>query len=464
MIGKKLISVYNCMNGVEKRAFSRFLASPYYNQRPELEVYWQYFLTDFGEKGKKFTAVDIHSLLYPAATFDQKKFRHVSSWLLKKMEQFFVVRKQEQLAFEQKLNLARVYREKKLDGLFERKLDGAREVVNSKKLDPERFHEAYLLEYEQYANIESSKRTATNNLQGLNDSLDEYLLVSKLKQSCLMLAHQAVYKIQYNFSFLNHLLNYLEDHPLLDNPAIALYYHCYRAFNENESTHFYQFKNLLIHHQEDFTASEIRGLLLFALNFCIRQLNEGDESFAKDAWDFYLLGLRQKLLHENETLSRFTYKNAVALGLRLKEYDWTDKFIDQYKKDLAPKFKENYYNYNKAQLYFTQGKYDQAMPLLAMLDDSDLLLNFDAKVILIKMYYELEELDALLSLLDSFAVMLQRKKVIGYHKTYYKELIHLTKKLLELPAGKSKKHEQLRQLILAKEKFPEKDWFLRMVG
>jgi len=75
----------------------------------------------------------------------------------------------------------------------------------------------------------------------------------------------------------------------------------------------------------------------------------------------------------------------------------------------------------------------------------------------------LGEIDALHSLLDSFSMMLQRKKVVSYHKNYYKELIKLTKKLLELSGGATKLREALRSEILAKDKFPEKDWFLKML-
>ncbi len=461
MVGKKLVEVLNKMNGVEKRAFTKFLAAPYYNNRPELSQYWAYVLK---EKGGRFVPEDIFSLIYPAQNYDEKQFRHLSSWLLKKIEQFFVVRKKEKDEFDTNLTLAKVYREKKQAVLFEQNLNKAKNNLSIQKLGPDRFLNAYQLEFEQYAYIESNKRTSANNLQGLNDSLDEYLLVSKLKQSCLMLAHQAVFKIEYDFSFLNNILSFLEKSSMLENPAIGLYYHCYRAFNENDFNHFHQFKSLLIVHQEDFSPSEIRSLLLFALNFCIRQINEGDQIYAKEAWDFYKLGLRQKLLYENDYLGRFTYKNVVALGIKLKEFTWVGEFNEQYKKDLEPKFQENYFNYNQAQLYFAQKNYNEAMPLLAKLDDSDLLLNFDAKVILIKMYFELKEVDALHSLLDSFGAMIQRKKVIGYHKSYYKELIQLTKKLLELPSGGSAKRASLRETILSKQKFPEKDWFLRMVG
>ena len=72
------------------------------------------------------------------------------------------------------------------------------------------------------------------------------------------------------------------------------------------------------------------------------------------------------------------------------------------------------------------------MPLLAQVDDSDFLLMLDAKVLLLKMYYETGEWDALDSLLASFKTFLRRKKQIGYHEEHYKSLLRYTSKLLKI--------------------------------
>ncbi|MCY7330670.1 MAG: hypothetical protein LH618_19110 [Saprospiraceae bacterium] len=50
------------------------------------------------------------------------------------------------------------------------------------------------------------------------------------------------------------------------------------------------------------------------------------------------------------------------------------------------------------------------MPLLAQAGESDLLLNLDSRVMLLKIYYETGEWDALDALLASFRVLLLRKK------------------------------------------------------
>jgi hypothetical protein len=62
----------------------------------------------------------------------------------------------------------------------------------------------------------------------------------------------------------------------------------------------------------------------------------------------------------------------------------------------------------------------------------DILLNLNSKSMLIKMYYEQEEFDALESLLNSSTTYLARKKVIGYHKAGFSNLLKLAKKLLKI--------------------------------
>ena len=70
------------------------------------------------------------------------------------------------------------------------------------------------------------------------------------------------------------------------------------------------------------------------------------------------------------------------------------------------------------------------MPLLAQVDESDLLLNLDSRVMLLKMYYETGEWDALDALLTSFRVLLLRKKkVIGYHQSHYLNTLRYIQKL-----------------------------------
>jgi len=146
--------------------------------------------------------------------------------------------------------------------------------------------------------------------------------------------------------------------------------------------------------------------------------------------------------------------------LRLGEFDWTSHFIEHYQKFLEKKHKDNIVDYSLAKLHFERGSYDEAMRLLIYADFNDILLQLNAKTMLIKIYFEKEEEDALESLLDSMRTYIQRKQVMGYHKANYLNIIKFTKKILNLHPYQKEQIQKLRQEIENISPLTEKEWLL----
>ena len=82
---------------------------------------------------------------------------------------------------------------------------------------------------------------------------------------------------------------------------------------------------------------------------------------------------------------------------------------------------------------------------------------------LIKMFYEESEFDALESLLESMRTYLQRKDVIGYHKSNYKNIIKYTKKLINSFAYSKQKKLDLKDEITNANPLTEKSWLLEQL-
>jgi len=121
--------------------------------------------------------------------------------------------------------------------------------------------------------------------------------------------------------------------------------------------------------------------------------NIGVEGYLRKLFDINKIGIESGAFLEKGFLSRFTYKNIVTAGVRLKEYKWTEQFIEQYKPLLEDKYRESSYSYNKAVLEYDKKNYSNAISLLQKADYDDVLLNLAAKNILLKIYYGLEYLD-----------------------------------------------------------------------
>ncbi len=100
------------------------------------------------------------------------------------------------------------------------------------------------------------------------------------------------------------------------------------------------------------------------------------------------------------------------------------------------------------------------MPLLAQVGDADPLLMLDAKVLLLKMYFETAQWDALDSLLTSLKAYLRRKTSLGYHKEHYLSLVYYTQKMLALNTHDRSATQGLRQEVVAAGNVLEREWLL----
>lgn len=76
----------------------------------------------------------------------------------------------------------------------------------------------------------------------------------------------------------------------------------------------------------------------------------------------------------------------------------------------------NAYAYNLANLYFQQTRYKEAMKLLQTVSFDDLFYSTESKMLLLRIYYELNEKEPMLSLFESFRMYLRRNKQITDEK------------------------------------------------
>jgi hypothetical protein len=454
----KLLELFQSLGGVEKRECTKFLNSPYFNQREDVLLLWQVLL-DTG-----FTELDptqCYSKVYPGEAFDAAKWRHIQSFLISRMERFLAQRAFEQMPLAADLHLAPVLRKNKLGKSHSYILQRIGKRMAQLPHDQDFYHWEYQLEWEKYIAIESHTRSRENNLAAVAHALDVYLLASKLRLACLMESHQAVFNTDYDQTYLPALMAYLEHSKLREVPLVALYYYCYRALIAGAEDDFRAFRLQLEQQSAQLPAEERRTFLLLAVNFCIRRLNTGAQQYIREAFDLYRVGLETDALLEQGYLSRFAYKNIVALGLRLKEFAWVETFIKNYEIHLEEKYRMANRDYNLARLYFTQKDYQRAMPLLAQVDESDLLLNLDSRVMLLKMYFETGEWDALDALIASFKVLLLRKKkVIGYHQSHYLNTLRYIQKLTRLNLNDKAAVANFRQEVERNTAVLEKDWLL----
>jgi hypothetical protein len=362
------------------------------------------------------------------------------------------------------LNVLSALRERKVEEkIFSHELKNAAQKSDNQLLRNQDFyHQLFRLESERYENTVSQKRNTAEGFQELSDALNVYFIAQKLRQACAALSHRTFLNQNTEVDFLQEVLAYVAEHPsVLEIPLIALYYHSYHSLMDLENTsHFEQLKKILFASGHLFKVAELREFHLHAINCCIKRINFAKTAYIAEVFEIYRNGLKINALLDGEQLSRFTYNNIVMAGVRLKEFDWTEQFIHDYKPFLEEKYRESIFHHALATFYFKKKDFEKAMLLLNSVEFDDVLHNLDARRMLLCMYYDLGEFDALDAHLEAFKTHLYRQKGLDYHRENYLNLVSFTKRLVNLDFSNEKKISELRLEIIDTAKLLEKEWLL----
>lgn len=454
------------------RKFRKFICSPYFNQRKDVIRLFDYLDNALNAlKPITLHRKTVFVYIFPNEVFDEKKLRHVTSFLLKILKKYLSQVEIENDPIQIQQQLCRSLRKKGLEVFFEKELTNTLNLLEKESLRDGNFYfQKYQLGMEEAVFTMPQRRSGEMNFQSIANHLTISYISSVLRLSCNMQSHQTMSGQVYELNLLPEVLLLIESGEYKEVPAVTLYFHCYSAIKnlekkeiEKSEHNFEQLKSLIDQHWTVFPASEIRDIYLFAVNYCIKRLNASDRDFIREAFELYRSGLKNKTLLEEGILSSFTYKNITRLGTALSENDWVEHFLENYKKYLHPRERENTWRYNLAFFHFQQQKYKRAMQLLLQTEFNDVLNNLDARRMLLKSYFELGEFNALDSLLDSFSRYIQRQKDMGYHRENYLNLIRFVKKITQFGLKDKKVLQELTKEIEITNKLAEKDWLLEKV-
>ncbi|HRG42616.1 MAG TPA: hypothetical protein PLC27_14505, partial [Saprospiraceae bacterium] len=189
----------------------------------------------------------------------------------------------------------------------------------------------------------------------------------------------------------------------------------------------------------------------------------GDKAFSQQLLDYYITALNRKYLLTNGYLSKNTYRNINTIAIRMGRYEDAAQISTDNVQYLRKEEKDGAFNFNMANIFYAKQQYQDALDALRYVDSDDHLSNLFAKTLMLKIYFETKQDRLLDSHLDAMQVYLTRKKIIGYHKTNYSNIVRYTRKLMRLnPYDKNAKNK-LAKNIRDEKLLPDRDWLLKQV-
>src|SRR5262249_4694210 len=131
---------------------------------------------------------------------------------------------------------------------------------------------------------------------------------------------------------------------------------------------------------------------------------------------------------------------------------------------LPPAERDNIFRYNLALFHYRAGEHLKVLEFLRAVEFSEVFINLDVRRMLLISYYELEEWQALASLLDRFKAYLRRQKELGYHRESYLNLIKFTQKMMKSTGKRGTGRRSLAARIAGVKAVAEREWLLGKLG
>lgn len=454
----KVVQILRALPADRIRLLEKFVQSPAHNSHRDVVTLFLYLRKHLhkGEKALRKESVFAH--LFPGEPFEMQRVHYVSSYLLRVVEEFLAWQEWRNRDADYQLSLLRSLRELRMEGHFDFVFDQAQKTEQKAPLGIDGLFFSHQLEMERVQHDRLKIGKQEFRLQETSRTLDLFFVANKLRNACILLSNQMVSKTSYDMGLLGKVLDFLDGNPMLEHPLVSLYFLAYRTLhNMEDDPAFRQLKNLLVQHRHAIEVDELHDVYIFAINYCIRRLNSGEQDFMADAFDIYKMGLEINAFLQHGVMTARTYSNITMSGLKLREFEWVEAFIFKYKDTIPEKHRDGYFNYNLSRLYYEQKRFRDAMPLLLQMEYDDALLTCLGKILLAKMHYELDEFDSLYSHLQSFRTYVLRKKLPGNYQEGTLGFISFLTKLVQRTPGAA---DQIRQDLLETKIVTEKEWLL----
>ena len=465
----KAFQIILLLSAHERKQLSRFLKSPYFNTSQILVKLGEVFANEAEIcQDERYDRYQVWKKVFKQQAFNDTLFRKHCSDLFKLIEEFLIV---EQIVSDTDRKALLFYTsvvQKKLEPLYQSSLNVVKQVQKNRKYLSSFDYLDDFKQEKQYSHMMdfNVKPTLRMNAEELSDNLDLFYWIEKLKLCYLVLSQNKTQKFEYDISLFDKLDEIVPDLPLEKHPGLAIYYYIYLTRKEEDNVeHYYKLKSLIQQYVDILPLSEALDIFDSASNYCIGRLNARDEPFWRENLDIFQVALEKGVYTYTGEMAELRYNNAVANALRLKEFNWVENFVKQYKDFLAPNIRENTYNFAMTRIFFHQKRYKEILDRFSSVEFGDINYSLIGKSILAVAYFEEDLYGILDTHLDSFKVFINRHKDIPVdRKLGFSNFIKYLKKLMKVrPRDKEAKEKLRTEVQENKSAIRNYEWLLEKI-
>lgn len=393
MHNSKCIRLLKILNAEEFKNFSKFIVSPYFNSNKQFLPLYKYLSKHYPDfDAPKLTREIAFKKCFPQKKYSYHTMSNLMSGLATLTEEYLLNIQFQKEQFTKKKTLVKAIGERKdAYDLYEKYHEELVQEVENRTVSDMAYHQdlrelnhAYL-----FHPTTNRQTIGIKGIQGIMDDLDIFYAQTKLLYLLEMKSRAYLFGEEYKLILDEKALQEKEVYFKEECPICLIYLKILQLFTDTENKKvFREAKNLFSEQMETIGETERTIVLLHLLNYCIRTVNKGNDTFYKEIFDLYKIGLSYNILIEQNRMAELTFSNIVSCGVKCNEFKWTKDFILDYKCFLEEEEREDATFLSLANLNFAQEKYGLTIDLLINHSFQKPLQIIKAKALLLRTYFE----------------------------------------------------------------------------
>jgi len=418
MIKSTAIEIIKTFSKEDFKSFEDLAESPYFNKNAnlvKLVKYLRKISPDFNEESmrKEF----VWESIFPGRKFSYGVMKNLIYELNKLAEKYLVLEDKESEKFSEGYKLLRQLKQRALNGQFEKKMKIFKQLVSKSKLKLGTSYNSYLFEdleqvYFQRLHPNKDRKFTTKNS---NKYLLSFFFSTFFYSNYNFLITSKIYSnLSPEYKLIEQVIDFFENTETDQDVISKIYFYaiCITVHPDSEDK-FYELKKLF---RENVNLLERRtsynlGAIIFS--YCKTHINKNEIKFLKEQFDLIEFILKNKVytISEKDYFDPNLYVMIIEISLKLNKLNWCEKFIHSFKDRLNPVNQKNHKVLGEIYILRHKKDYNSAFGLLSEFIPRNIQEKIYMKKIELKMYFETDDFDRVLSLIKN------NKEFINFDKT-----------------------------------------------
>ena len=477
MKNNKIYELLSTFSREELRGFEKFISSVYFNRgrnyAPLLKELKKFHP---GFDNKKINNEYLYSRLYPGRRYNDQVIRNMFTGLTRIAKDYIVYTSSVRDKTNYYALLANEFQNRGLIKLAEKYVTYGKNELNKNAVKDKNYFRQLFELYRVSREINSEKNDTKGNINSLSNESTYFLFyiimeMSRHLEEMTVLRHNfnadftgnLIYSFIANLNFDN-LLEFSREKSVEDRTLLELYCtNIQLQINDRSEVLFEKLRALL---KQNFNVLSRWGkynLFTCLQNACIRLQAVNEEKYSRMLLEVYSDQLKAGLYSESEgsPLSQNIFRNIIINALKLSEYDWTEQFIKQYIQKLPAGSKENMYNFSYSLLNFEKRNFENALNYIIKVKYDTFVFKLDIKVLMLKIYHELNYTEQEISMLDTFRhFILENVSISEFIKLFHLNFVKFLHEIIKVKNGSKEINPNKLKKEIINASVRGKEWLL----